>query len=190
MLYMNTGSSTVTNSSLIGLEIMQQLCILLKTCSHSFVVTAIIWASVYLAMCGTDRESNIGRQHNSDRWSQLNCKSTAGRATKDHFIQSYLFWEQYHQCMHSPGVHAFRKKWLILFMHTKRRKYHANHERDAISLMYLYTWIVELTHYLCVKMGDLHVFNKILFCPTHTCMHTFTYINRWRYKIMPCSYCS
>lgn len=47
----------------------------------------VTWTSVYLAMRGTDRESNIGRQHNSDRWCQLNSESTAGRATKYHFIQ-------------------------------------------------------------------------------------------------------
>lgn len=101
-------------------------------------------------MRGTDRESNIGRQHNSDRWSQLNSESTAGRATKGHFIQSYLYWDQYQQCMHSPGIHAFRKKWLFLFMQSKERTYHANQEqykknRDSFcACVYMNGWIVTL----------------------------------------------
>lgn len=59
------------------------------------------WAKAYLAVCSTDRKSNIGSYHNCERRSQLNSESTAGSIRKHFTITLCISSDWYHAACQS-----------------------------------------------------------------------------------------
>lgn len=72
------------------------------------------WAKAYLAVCSTDRKSNIGSYHNCERRSQLNSESTAGSIRKHFTITLCISSDWYRAACHSLTRFFFRLFYLRL----------------------------------------------------------------------------
>lgn len=72
------------------------------------------WAKAYLAVCSTDRKSNIGSYHNCERRSQLNSESTAGSIRKHFTITLCTSSDWYRAACQSLTRFFFRLFYLQL----------------------------------------------------------------------------
>lgn len=76
------------------------------------------WAKAYLAVCSTDRKSNIGSYHNCERRSQLNSESTAGSIRKHFTITLCISLDWYLAVCQSLTRFFFRLFYLQLIFVT------------------------------------------------------------------------
>lgn len=79
-------------------------------------------AKAYLAVCSTDRKSNIGSYHNCERRSQLNSESTAGSIRKHFTITLCISSDWYHAVCQSLTRFFFNRLSPTDFCHRNKVK--------------------------------------------------------------------